>query len=278
LGVTRILSAIWPRIVLGLVGLDVRMNWLFIVYGLPLVVALGLGSPALAEETQPETQVIPLAGSWCWNIKAPGMHRMFTQPTTRLRPDKAYLDSEENLLHESMSALRSPIVDSKPVPNHSPGFAVVGTGMEALQHAHDIWVRKEPVKTELPADTDLSLVIRTAGDIAVLLSLTKENLRPGGIGQSFELKYQWPYVQTTEERVMSGPRIDWAGIALIPIGKLPVGKYEVRITRVPYEPKSGETLIPIPPDWNDLIICQPFVFEVKENEQATPPKMAARNE
>jgi hypothetical protein len=224
--------------------------------------------PVLAEEPVYEPPVVnpvdvPLDGTWCWNIKAPGMHRMFTKPTTRLRPDKAYLESEENLLHESMMALHEPLVESKPVPNHSPGFAVVGTGMEALKNAHDIWVRKEPVKLELPADTDLSLVIRTAGDHAELLSLTRDYFyspKPE-IGQFFVLKYQYPYFTTDTQRAITRPRVDWAGIALIPIGKLPVGKYEVRITRVEYTPKPDETLIPITHEMEETLICQPFAFK-----------------
>jgi hypothetical protein len=259
-----ILFGIDPRIVLVSVGMEVRMNRLYIVNGLLLLAALGLSWPVLADEPQD----VPLAGSWGWNMKAPGMQKL----------------PNDQLLKESMQALFPPMIDNQPVYDRGQGFAVVGTGREALQHAHDIWAKEQPMKDVLPADTELSIVLQASNDNVELASVTRDYYPHLGheAGQYFEVKYQWPYVRSTMEQIKQGPteirRYDWAGVALIPIGKLPVGRYEVRIIRVPFTPKPDETLIPIPPEWESTLICNSFVFKVKESEQATPPKTATRNE
>lgn len=234
-----------------------------------LIVALCLGLHARADEPQ----VIPTTGSWSLGMKVPGMHVM-ARPVRRydINTNQSADPPEVDLLIPIMESIPIHWVHGEAVPEPNDGFAVAGTGIEALQKTYDVLVDKKPIQKDFPKCAELSLVIRAPNNSVEILSATRAD---GAI----EIKYVLPYFKVSDS-VWSGlgPPYSRIGIALIPVGKLPAGTYSVSFSRVPYQPKPGETVIPFTPEQEQLIISRPFVFNVKENEQATPPKTAARNE
>ena len=92
-------------------------------------------------------------------------------------------------------------------------------------------------------------------------------------GKTIEIKYRALYYKYKAGKESPGeaPSPSSRLVTLIPLGKLPAGQYAVKITRVPYQPADRDKVArPIPPEWEDRIVCQPFSFTI--GGQGTPPK------
>jgi hypothetical protein len=212
------------------------MNRLWIVNGLLLVASLVVGLELRAEES---VQAIPL-------------YEVLTLP-----PD-GQMRSRIDRVFRMIPAGQKP----------DPGFAVTGKGKDALFEAYKIFLKHQPIQKSLPTGTEISLVFYAPDPPSFLEPLSVERT-----GNTIEIKYRALYYKYKpgKEPPGEGPSPSSRLVTLIPLGKLPAGKYAVKITRVPYEPADSDKVArPIPPEWEDRIVCQPFSFTI--GEQGTPPK------
>lgn len=113
------------------------------------------------------------------------------------------------------------------------GFVVTGTGDIALRHAHGVLVAGEKPKARFPADEALSAVFFSYQS-ALYVHLDKVERQ----GFAFRISYRFvPHEsgETTEH------------FALIPLGKLPPGRYSVRVEQNPMEKKYIDAGFVSPP-------------------------------
>lgn len=117
--------------------------------------------------------------------------------------------------------------------NEQPGrgFAVSGTGIEALKNA--VKAREKPCDT-LPQGEVTLVIFSHLGGHVMVDSVSRE-------GNKIEIGYRVKVIQTMD--VMKK-------LALIPLGKLPAGKYDVSINR---DEKSSVS----------RSLCKPFSFTVE---------------
>jgi hypothetical protein len=134
-----------------------------------------------------------------------------------------------------------------------PGFAVSDTGERALRLAHDVLVRGDSPASLLPADKSVSLVFFSgpAGSAVHLHEIVRN-------GHQIDLKYSFAQpagAQVTEH------------VALIPLGHLPPGKYDVNIARVTTDStRQSLGIDELPKETGDRIVCQSFSFVVSSSE------------
>ncbi len=133
-------------------------------------------------------------------------------------------------------------------PHRQPslsGFAVTGTGKDALKEAYQVLAKQDKVTDTFSSNSDISIVFfsHQSGRHIVLAHVERD-------GNTFRLTYQ---TITHPEAFAS------QYFALIPVGKLEAGKYNVEINQLP--PKHGD---PFTDEEMNSIICKPFSFTVTE--------------
>lgn len=180
--------------------------------------------------------VIPLDEIWAWGM--PGTRDVQELPAAR---------KDDNLVRSIRRALK-PVLNRKQA---RPGFVVSGIGDEALRRAHDIIVGKEDVKDEFARGTDLSAVFFAyQSPFFVELEKVERNEREISIDYRFV-----PHESgvTTEH------------FALIPFGKLPSGKYVVRVEQGPMKTKYIDMGFPqLPRSAGQQLVSQTFHFIVAD--------------
>ena len=133
------------------------------------------------------------------------------------------------------------------------GFAVAGTDLEALQNAHAVFTKKRQVRQSFSTADNIGVVFYSHSfNQYVHLDNVKRD------GKSIEIVYRFVPHETKEMT---------AHFALIPLGKLPAGKYRVDIVRAPMEEKfakQGFKRVDTP--WERRVVCRPFSFTVAEND------------
>ena len=206
---------------------------------------------------------MPTKGTWTLGIKVPDAHEL-------PNPGGLQFDDHRRPMFDAQEVfVLSPILramrpyrwtdDGILVMEPNDGFTVIGSEMQALENLAGVLVKKQPIQTSYPAGMDLSLVIRSANNQVEILSVTR-------IGSEIEIKYVMPWLRDMHKN-FSGPNLpmrSYMGLALIPTGKLPPGKYHVSFTRVPYQLKEGEVAAELTPNQDEAAISQPFSFEIKE--------------
>lgn len=205
---------------------------------LPTLVLASLGAAAaMAAEPQPAAVDIPLKEVWALDM--PGTRDIRELNT----PDDTIVDKVLKQITESRKY------------NHC--FAVSGEGADALREFlrvrtdHDHWNR-------LPAGEPVSLVFFTKpiDDDVELHAIERK-------GKTFVLHYRF----APRDGAETSPRL-----ALIPIGKLPVGDfYQVKIERSPVVPKHLEAGYEEPAPQRVSDICQGCVFSIVEGPGGPPP-------
>jgi hypothetical protein len=136
-----------------------------------------------------------------------------------------------------------------------PGFAVAGTGLSALAAAHDVFVANAKPHEIFSQDEEITIVFFSepvSGDRVHVRNVERR-------GHNIEVQYRLePYF----EKHLS------SGLALIPIGKLPVGEYHVELHQLPREKKYVERgFKPLNEEWSRKFLCKPFSFSVTEKAQ-----------
>jgi hypothetical protein len=129
------------------------------------------------------------------------------------------------------------------------GFAVVGTDKEALRNAHKVLVQTRKPRQSFSASADLSLVFfsHPFGQYVHLAHVEQRD-------KTIKISYRFVPHETKQMT---------AHFALIPLGKLTAGGYQVDIVRLPLEQKYvAQGFKPVDPQWESRVVCQPFSFTV----------------
>lgn len=183
------------------------------------------------------SQNIPLETVWALDM--PG-----TQPMNRIQRGTPllYEAAEGKLVDEIRAALK---YDPRR-PTAGPCFAVQGTGMTALRHAHAVLVREEKLPTEFQAGEELTLVFYSY-QFGAYVHLTEVVDR----GERIEIRYRFVPHETTEVT---------AHLALIPfVSPLP-GPRTIHLEPVAYgafPQRSSDA-------WGEKIVCGSGQFVIHD--------------
>jgi hypothetical protein len=216
------------------------------VIAIALVVLIS--SVTLAEPPKNESDAVTIPLDSVWATSMPG---------TR--------DIEELIKKESKRTnirVWNKILDSFLVPQRMPkkgrladgAFVVEGYGLEAFRAALPVLTGEKKPQSSVASDKKISLVFfsKPGGSEVQLLSVHRR-------GKVIELRYR---IATDVENLLE------MDFALIPLGTLPTGKYEVKITQAPMVLSLGRTYRRIDPPRVDesasLYVSNPFSFEVSE--------------
>jgi hypothetical protein len=153
-------------------------------------------------------------------------------------------DTHPSLILSIQNAIGFPPKDGEA----DPAFAVQGESQDALREAHAVIVDKKKPRGIFPAGKKVSVVFFTH-ETGPYVHLYKVERR----GKNIDIHYKFvPHEEEDTER----------HIALIPLGKLPVGEYSVNIIR---SKKSEGSKSRQPSDEvARRIVCRPFSFTVSE--------------
>jgi hypothetical protein len=130
------------------------------------------------------------------------------------------------------------------------GFAVVGTSeKDALSNAHAVFANKQKAPQFFSTDANI-FVVFFSHSFGQYVHLDKVERRE----KTIKIAYHFVPHETKQMT---------AHFALIPLGKLPVGKYRVDIVRLPLEQKYVEKgFKSVDSQWNNRAVCLPFSFEI----------------
>ena len=129
-----------------------------------------------------------------------------------------------------------------------PAFVVEGTGKVALSNAHAIFTKQAAPESSFPPDTDLTLVFYSFifGRYVWIESVEQaENL--------ITVNYRFVSHMTAESTTH---------FALIPLGKLPNGKFRVEIKQLPPKSVHGQTVSLVSDP--SRFVCDSFSFRVRK--------------
>jgi hypothetical protein len=225
-------------------------------------VTLSLQAVAFAAEPGPQSVEIPLKDILALDM--PG-----TRPITELEPGQVKGNSRRRygpLTQEIRRALGTkretdrlakrkvigqrqspfgprPIYSYPPMEDVGPGFAVEGIGVDALRVAHAVLVKDQKRPETLSGSVNLVFYSLLAGVDVCLDTVTRNEF---AITIHYHLETDEPFIET----------ISTTNFALIPLGSLPPGKYEVAIQRDPGNVNGEEKIA-------EAVICKSFPFEVK---------------
>lgn len=236
------------------------MNQFTFICGFAVAVLWSAVAAAETPNEQANTVTIPL--DQIWAIFMPGtqdLHTLepevFSSEASKLPPDVHAQRARESLINQIGAHLQPEPADkpgpAKKNPNPRPAFAVLGTGREALQAAAAVFAQGQKPQQSFPEGSEISVVFFSyqAGSRVQLVKVEREN-------NVIQIRYRF---------FADGLTAATSHIALIPLGDLPVGKYQVEITQSPMSgtfkhSSTGQVMS----DWGQKLICQPFSFFVED--------------
>jgi hypothetical protein len=238
------------------------MDWIALSCAGAFAVLLTSCATSERQNTTSNSGVQTIALDQIWAYGMPGTHAV-----QELEPDKfgehtRALPSavQSRLLDESM-ADQSRVALRKEQPSKGgmakPGFAVLGTGAEALQGAYHVLVKGHKPVDSFPMVSNVTLVFYSHlfGDY---VHLEKAERR----GKTIEVRYRFVPHYSKD--------MAWE-IALIPLGKLPVGTYDVKIIQLPLpEGRTGSNGRYVSDETVSRIICRPFSFSIADRSSIEP--------
>jgi hypothetical protein len=208
-----------------------------------IVVCLSLSGFACAGESQN----IPLDKIWAY--KMPGTRGI--QELDKARP-KGSGRSLVALISESW-VLRADDLKGKDLAR--PGFAVAGTGLSALQFAHTAFEKGTKPRELFSPNEEVTIVF-----FSELAGGNRVQIR------QVDRRESRVVIRYCLEPNVGGYRA--LNLALIPLGKLPVGKYDVEMCQLPREKKYVELgFKPLGEEWSRQFLCTPFSFTVTEKSE-----------
>jgi len=206
---------------------------------------------------------IPLEQVWAYQM--PG-----TRPMEVGKKDGTYLSDEGPLLDEIRRVL---VVDWREGPkllkDGMPGFAVLGTGMDALREAHAVLVKKQAPRKSFPEDAKVSLVFfsNQCSRYVHLHRVEREENR-------VEIRYRF-----VGHKYGRGGTTGTKHFALIPLDKVAAGNVQVKVTQSPMEQRhEGSVARLFPPEGVRLMVCKSFSFSVDGEEKPGKPVRAVELE
>lgn len=131
------------------------------------------------------------------------------------------------------------------------GFAVLGEGRDSLQGIYDVLVKGAPPIEQFPIGTAISVVFFAPPSLPVRLDRVERTT------DNITIRYVL---------LSNGQSYSPWHLSIIPLGKLPAGKYEVEMVRSSEKEKAlnQRGFPPVPPGSERRIICRPFSFVVSE--------------
>jgi hypothetical protein len=196
----------------------------------------------LAEPTvQDDAAVIPLDRIWALDM--PGTQKLSTAVTAA----GEYATPGGKLLED---IVRKALTFKKEGEQAKPGFAVVGTGVETLTQAHAALVNGEEIPQTFPSDNEFVIVFfsHSFGWYVHLEEVVR-------YGTTIMIRYHFVPHRTKEST---------SHLALIPLGNLPPGQYNVKVVQLPMEQEFLDWgLKPLDKDWEARVVCRPFQFVIE---------------
>jgi hypothetical protein len=225
------------------------MKWLggtsaFVIALLPLVL--------FADLPGAQSQTVPLEQIWAYEM--PG-----TRDVRELEPDhfgeqvRAMLGAEQSrLLHSSMTQqIREalPFIRPDKPRQAGPGFAVLGTGVQALTEAYNVLAKHQEPRRSFPAGSTLSVVFfaHQSGEYVHLQKVERE---------SSVIRVVYRFVPHETREITEH-------FALVPIPNLPIGCYRVEIIRDATDRSdAAQGFKPVSSERARQVVCQPFSFSI----------------
>jgi hypothetical protein len=171
--------------------------------------------------------------------------------------------SDQQRIEARKQAVWEPIVESllaksaavrRKSEEAGPGFAVAGSGLEALRNVHAILVKGDERLQVFSTNQAISILFfsHTASGNRVHVRHVERTNR--------EIMIQFRLMPYFEKNLS-------LSLALIPIGKLPAGEYRVEMVQLPVERKYVEMGIkPLDKNWAKMFVCKSFSFSVKDRK------------
>ncbi len=213
-----------------------------------LIIALAISSVCCADEKQ---TIIPLKEIWAWDM--PGTISIRTLEPKHFGEVLKGKSSAEQVRLQDSSVICKTLTPLARFNNAQcgPGFAVKGTGAEALTNASAILAGGEEPSTSFTPRDDVSLVFfsRLFGAYVHIAEVKKTANR-------VEIRYRFEPHIDTELTV---------NFALIPLGKIQPGKIHVDVIRVPHDKKfDAMGVMPVSQEMESRIVCKSFQFVVED--------------
>lgn len=210
-----------------------------------------------AEPISSEVETVPLDKIWAFQMPGTGDVRAL-EPEKYGESTTALTSAERvGLMHESLTQrIRDSlsILDREKGEKAASGFIVEGNGREALENAFSILVDGKPTETKFLGSKEIALVFfsHAFGDYVHVKHVERR-------GEVIDVQYRFIPHMTKD---MS------QHFALIPLGSLPAGNYQVSFTQLPLPPRyatKGQTHVP--QEMVEWIVCKPFRFSVEGTEK-----------
>jgi hypothetical protein len=164
------------------------------------------GSHAELKETT-ETVTIPLEKIWAYDM--PG-----TRELSAASKDGKYVYPEGPLVYEILKLFGKRMTAKTP----GPGFALQGSGIDALEALHAYLSSDKPPSATFPANSEVSIFFFTYPTSGYYVYIRRVERR----GNLIEITYQFhPHLT----------RNVTAHFALIPLGRMSKGDYQVKIVQ-----------------------------------------------
>jgi hypothetical protein len=192
-----------------------------------------------APKEQPKTQTIPLDKIWAYNM--PGT----------ANAEKLDTDPRGTLF---MTIRRSIWSLPSKQKNAGPAFAVSGTELEALRDVHAVLVKGKKSQKTFSPNSNIHVAFFSYQNRPYVHLRKVER-------QGNDINVHWQFVPHETEETTEH-------FALIPLGKLPSGKYRVNIIRSPMPQKYVELgFRPVSDAVARRIVCGSFSFSVAEQRE-----------
>lgn len=211
----------------------------------------GLAKPP-DEPSKARSIEIPLDEIWAYSM--PGtkdVRELEGTPSEELSIEEQRKRIRSGLWHQIAVSLTADSSEAWPRKGETagPGFAVLGKGADALKAAYEVLVEGAKPRETFPCGADISIVFVSYqfGSYVHLQEVSR-------LGDVIRIRYS--FVSPVDE-------IMTAHLALIPIGQLPVGEYNVEVDSVPIDP-SSDRLTNSKREWAHRFVSQPFAFEIEE--------------
>ncbi len=199
------------------------MNWFRGVglWVLGLVwLAAGVGHACAGEKpSKAETVVIPL--DQIWALHMPGARTLTPE---RSGPQSEFVSDEGPTVEKIYASLQKMEYDKQ----FSPGFAVLGTGNEALSHANDVLARRQKRRAHFTTNDEVSLVFFARGRHEHVYLRKVEHMF-GLVRIQYQLV---PYLISPQTTIH---------FALIPLGNIPEGEMKVEMVCLPMEKQPNNS-------------------------------------
>jgi len=228
------------------------------------VILVALQMLAAVYADPPDVETIPLDQIWAYNM--PGT-RDIRELESQKHLQSLTLAERKRVPREGIwtATLKSLLTESPTWPKDGqttgPGFVVAGDNCKALQAAYRVLIEGNTPSDSVPPRSDSTLVVFSyqCGAYFEIQNVARR-------GNSIEVRYR--LVLPLETKTQS------ANLALIPLGQLPPGSYQVSMTELPtgeeaidghYAPLSQNRLDkPSQEHWSRRVVSKSFAFSVTD--------------